>query len=123
MLFDFVHETKNNLNSFFAILRRLLELELSCRLTLLALAVSKSVAFSKANEERVPLDAIEFKTVGDVRTFVAQHRHGWKAHLKSVVASGEVQLVVQLVSPWVSGSNDDNESDMGQQMQALLASH
>jgi hypothetical protein len=101
MLFDFVHDKGVNKNSFRSILDRLRELEHKNVKVVLGLAVLKSLAEAESNNEPIRRKAKKLKTMRDIQSLIASRRESWKIHMNAVSASGKVQLVVQLVEPFI----------------------
>jgi hypothetical protein len=101
MLFDFVHDKGVNKNSFRSILDCLRELEHKNVKVVLGLAVLKSLAEAESNNEPIRQKAKKLKTMRDIQSLIASRRESWKIHMNTVSASGKVQLVVQLVEPFI----------------------
>jgi hypothetical protein len=68
----------------------------------LALAAWKILAESQAADQPIERKAKKLKTMGQVRAFAMKHRDDWRMHLKSIADSGDIQLIVRLVSSWQS---------------------
>jgi hypothetical protein len=102
MLFDFVHKPAAAPNLFLSIVKRLQELERNNTRAALALAAWKILAESKAADQPIERKAKKLKTIGQVRAFAMKYHDKWRVHLKSIADSGDIELVVRLVSPWHS---------------------
>jgi hypothetical protein len=104
MLLDFVQETYDDENSFSEILERLGELKQNQQRMFVCLAAWKQLAEGVANEEAITLPSLT--TMREVHEYVAVNRYRWKQFLNSVLASGSVHLVAQLVGPFLGWGSD-----------------
>jgi hypothetical protein len=105
MLYEFIHETNATENSFLAIVNRLAELEKLDSQVILALGVWKRLAQGRADAE--PMQPETFSSLKEIRSYLKQQRAKWKDHKDSVASSGSVQLLVQLVTPFIDWGTGD----------------
>jgi hypothetical protein len=101
ILFDFLHEHTSPKDTVLGVLDRLAEMEKNSTRAVLALAVLKALAHEESNDEPISSTNREFKTMQDVQDFVTLQRKSWKLHTRSIAASGKVQLILQLVDPFL----------------------
>jgi hypothetical protein len=105
MLLDFVLENQN-LNSFKVILDHLLDSKQTQDQTLLSLAVWKALAKEAAYEEPMIIDRA-FTSLKEMRAFLVEHEGNWKKYSNRVLASGNIQLVIELVAPFVGWVDEE----------------